>query len=231
VKFTEEKFDQVQLGNEERTKKYIEIYSKINQHMLGNPVTEYEFLNNYQLFRNLYHAMSDEHGNPGYMIVIYPKDHPTLETQFNEFYQQLKDVHQFKYLDRIKKTYIERMNDSDSYWNKYIIRKDKIIEFETFDTDDMKEDTEIDVVYESKSDLEIINQKLESKDHLNILYHWSKITIVDLWKSLNEYFGHEYQLIHKSNKKQRNFHSVKTITAYYKMTYLYETSNTDKHSK
>ena len=219
VKFTEKAFDYVSIGNQERTKKFNDMYHKINDYMLGEPVSEAEFLSNYQLYRNLYHAMSDEHGNPGYMIVIYPKRHLLLENQFNRFYNQLKNVHQFKHIEKVKKTYIERMSYSDTFWNKYIVTSSKIIEFKTIDFDDIEEHTVIDVIYASKDDLVCVNKVLENKDQVNVLYDWEHQTIMDLWKSLESKFGNTYQLIHKINQKHKNFEVIKTITAYYKMNH------------
>lgn len=123
LKYTEKEFQSHTHKNELRSAKFRDIYHRINDFMMGEPVTERQFLKNYQLYRNLYNAMNHEHGLPGYLLLIYPKDHPLLDDQFNRFYKELKDIHQFKHCDRIRCLYLEILGTNKAFRRKYLAYK------------------------------------------------------------------------------------------------------------
>jgi hypothetical protein len=111
------------------------------------------------------------------------------------------------------------MSYEDSFWNKYLVRSDQIIEFDTVDYDETSKNIYIDIECKSNHDLILVNQMLDSKDQVSVLYDWSSISLIDLWKSIQTYFQNDYQMIHKIHQKQKEFKTIKSITAYYQMTY------------
>lgn len=211
VKYSESCFDRVKSGNILRSEKFQKLYQSINQWMEGDPVEESEFMANYQLYRNLYHAFSSEKGKPGYFIVIYPKDHPLLEHQFNEFYERLEVIHKFKHMDRIKKTYIERMAYSDSFWGKYIVKKDKILEIDIINKILEDDHRDIDLYYQSAEDLPEIQKQIITQDQLNIMIDIKDNSLIEIWKYIQNAFEQDYQVVHRLNKKYKHFIEEKSV--------------------
>ena len=129
IKYTEKEFDILKVIKKEHITKYnggyvkgkYVNYSSINKWMKSKEVTQSDFFNNYQLFRNLYNTFNDELGSPGIMYVIIPKFNKALDKQFTEFMSSLKDKYQFSYLDRIRKIYWEDLAATDyEFFHKYL---------------------------------------------------------------------------------------------------------------
>ncbi|QMS85101.1 helix-turn-helix transcriptional regulator [Candidatus Xianfuyuplasma coldseepsis] len=171
------------------TKNGIVEYKSINTMMDGIPVSIDEFYDNHQLFRTLYNTFNDVDGEPGYMIVIYPKANQVLDIQYNQFLFQLKHIHQFQYCDRVIRLYWEdiailhehftekylvlsskRLNvciqskeewDSSPFRNSSLITVDSL---ESFTNAFPSYDTYVIEVQEELSDLELANALLETFD-------------------------------------------------------------------
>lgn len=116
-KYTEEKFDRIEILKLKHHSKWNRMYSKINAYF-SIPISKQQFFNNYQLYRNLYNSMTNEHGNQGYFITLYPSLNERLDTQFNDFICELKK-HGFTEMLPMKKHIRNLKINHELYKEKY----------------------------------------------------------------------------------------------------------------
>ena len=123
VKYKEEIFDRVDSLNSRRINKYLNAYRNINKLMTKKEVSQNDFFEDYQLFRNIYNTFNDELGKPGYFFVVTTKMNVDIINSFNQFAYRLEHLYGFTFIDRIKMIFIEDMNLSNSFIEKYVLIK------------------------------------------------------------------------------------------------------------
>jgi hypothetical protein len=182
-------------------------YETMNTYMKGEMINEEMIQGNEQLYQILHRSMKESPSKPGYAIVVIPRKHISLNKQYDEFYQKLKHVHQYQYIDRVKRIYVEQLALTDESQGKYTIINDSIIKVEILPKEDLNDHTKIDLVVKSRDDLDRIKDLKDVTDYALMLEKGAE-AINSVWIDLTHRFMFQYDLVHHTMTEFKAFNHV-----------------------